>query len=621
VTVRWKGFTPNKPVAVRECVHGATSLSQCSRGNLYSTCGIQCPGDQPIGTSDKNGNGSGSVPVATGLVNTTERGKGNVPGLTFTCGPSDPCDLWVTDTDVDLTTGALVPIGFQPAIDACSGGPGPSLIGSGPASGNQQFRTFAVDVCKPPDNVDLGYTMQFSSRSAMDDYIAGAPYAVSTVRMDPIQTQALQSAGLTAGYAPVLASGEVFAFRIVDTNTRNQITHLTLTPDLLARIFTGQIKYWNIPAIKALNPGVSFPGTIAAIGRGEANEETYQTTSWLWNAARNAYHDGGNVGPPKQNPYNGPADILPVLAGSANPVALVTGEQGVANTVRTGGSDYGSVTSYGTIGYMDSSFAAQYGLPTVTIKFPNGAKVAATSKTIQRAIGAMHVDRYGVGRPNYGIAKPSVWPMPVVSYMVIPRGARKSDNPPDQQTGDALASLVKFMVSAGQHGLVHGYAPLPHQLVEQANTVANQIWSAPPLPPPNTNGGQHQPGGDDPGSVPGTTTGGGTVSTGGTTTLPPVTTSGPTGGTTGTTSTQPVVPTLPVLPAPSMLIASSWSKALPLVVLAGLGCLIVGAFLLLGGDLKGKLRRSTAKVKEVSPLRRKQKLRAVGGSDEGEAAA
>jgi hypothetical protein len=160
---------------------------------------------------------------------------------------------------------------------------------------------------------------------------------------------------------------------------------------------------------------------------------------------------------------------------------------------------------------------------------------------------------------------------------------------------------------------------LPHQLVQQANTAANQIWTAPPLPPPNNNGGQ-QPGGQDPGSLPGTTTGGGTLGTGDTSGLPSVTT-GDTTGDTGVTSPEPVVPALPVLPPPSMLLASSWSKALPLVVVVGLGCLVVGAFLLLGGDLKGKLRRSTAKVKEVSPLRRKQKLRSVGGSDEGEAAA
>ena len=262
-----------------------------------------------------------------------------------------------------------------------------------------------------------------------------------------------------------------------------------MTPDLLARIFTGQLKYWNSPAIKSLNPGVRLPGTIAAIGRGEATEETYQVTKWLHDTATSAYEDGGQYGPKKANPYTRPATILPVLAGAPNPVALVTGERAVAWTVRTGGSDYTSLISYGTIGYMDSSFAAQYGLPTVTIKFPNGKKVAATPGTISRAIGTMHADRYGVRHMNDMVEKAGVWPMPVVSYMVIPRGAKKSKNPPDQATGDAVAALVKLAVSKqSQGGLVHGYAPLPADLVKEANTAASQIWTAPPLPPPQNGG-------------------------------------------------------------------------------------------------------------------------------------
>jgi ABC-type phosphate transport system substrate-binding protein len=625
VTVTWKGFAPNAPVAVRECQQGATSLGQCSKSTLYSTCGFSCPGDWLIGTSDKHGNGFGSVPVATGLINTSAQGDGDIPGSTFTCGPANACDIWVTNDDFDLTSGVFLPIGFQPAIDACSGGSGPSLRGSGPASGNQQFRNFAIDACQPPQNLDLNYTMQNSSASAMADYIGGAPFAVTTVGMDAVQRQALETAGLTAGYAPILASGEVFGFRLFDPVTHNQITHLTLTPDLLARMFTGQLKYWNTPAIKALNPGVRLPGTIAAIGRGEATEETYQVTKWLLDSARSAYEDGGKYGPKKANPFTRPATILPVLAGAPNPVALVTGERAVAWTVRTGGSDYTSLSSYGTIGYMDSSFAAQYGLPTVTIKFPNGKKVAATPGTISRAIASMHADRYGVRHMNDKIEKAGVWPMPVVSYMVIPRGAKKSKNPPDQATGDAVAALVKLAVSKQSQGaLVHGYAPLPPDLVKEANTAASQIWTAPPLPPP-PNGGQHQDGGSDPGNVPGGNPGGTGVPSGGTGgTVPPVISSGPPSAAPSVApSTGAVVPALPILPTPSLLLASSWSKALPLVALAGLGCLIVGGFLLLGGDARGTIKRSTARVKQMSPLKRKRKqsLHSVDGPGEGQEAA
>jgi hypothetical protein len=72
-----------------------------------------------------------------------------------------------------------------------------------------------------------------------------------------------------------------------------------------------------------------------------------------------------------------------------------------------------------------------------------------------------------------------------------------------------------------------------------------------------------------------------------------------------------------------VLLASPWSKALPLVALAGLGCLIVGGFLLFAGDVRGTIKRSSARVKQVSPLRRKRKqqLHSVDGPGEGQEAA
>jgi ABC-type phosphate transport system substrate-binding protein len=620
VTVTWKNFAPNYPVAVKECQHGATSLSQCSRGNLYSTCGFLCPGDWLLGISDKNGNGSGVVPVATGKVNTQQDGS-DVPGYTFKCGPADSCDLWVTNDTLDMSQGIFVPIGFQVPPGACAGS-GTSLSGSGTASGFMQFLNLAIDACSPPDNIDLSLVLQTSAKS-LDDYIGGfSPFAVSSVAMTNGQKQQMNAAGRTAGYAPVLASGEVFAFRIYDTKTQNQVTHLTLTPELLAKIFSGQLKYWNIPAIKALNPSVHFPSTIAAIGRGEATEETYQVTKWFWENAQDAWKAAGKGVKPSLNPFTGPTDTLPSLASSPNPVALVSWANIMANTVRTGGADYGSLTQYGTIGYMDSSVAARYGLATVTIKFPNGKRVAATPKTIQNGIGGMHKDIYGVFHPNWTLQSKSAYPLPVVSYMVIPRGAKKSDSPPSQEVGDALTKVVKLAVGAGQDNLARGYAPLPQALVQEANTVAGQVWSAPPLPTPNHDG-NNGPGGDDStgpnsqGTVPG---GSGTIP--GTTTTIPTTDAGPT-TTTEQTQDPSVTGTLPVLPPAPLLVATTWSKAMPFALAVGLGCLVIGAVLLLGGDVRGSLKRSGQRVKSVVPIHRKPKtaLHSVDGSSKPDEAA
>src|SRR5215831_12059144 len=69
VIVTWKNFAPNQSVGAKECAHDATDTTQCSRPALYSSCGFLCPGDWILGTSDANGNGSGSIPIATGKIN------------------------------------------------------------------------------------------------------------------------------------------------------------------------------------------------------------------------------------------------------------------------------------------------------------------------------------------------------------------------------------------------------------------------------------------------------------------------------------------------------------------------------------------------------------------------
>jgi len=301
----------------------------------------------------------------------------------------------------------------------------------------------------------------------------------------------------------------------------------------------------------------------------------------------------------------------------------VSGPQGLSNLVRTGGSDFTSITQYGTIGYMDSTFAARYGLPTVRIKYSNGKSVVATPKTIDAAIASMHEDSHHVLHPNYGLHTSTQYPMPVVSYMVIPHGAGKSDSPPPQAVGDAVGALVKLAAGLSSNDLIGGYAPLPPALVKEANTMAGQIWKAPPEP--DTGGGNHNPGGDDNNNSGTPPVGQGTGNP--TTTGPGITTPSslpPTGDSTPTPSSAPPIPqqVLPALAPPSALIMTSWSKAVPIIAIAVVACLILGAVLLFGGDVRGSIKRGGARMRAVSPLHRKDKptLHSVdSGSDEAAA--
>ncbi len=58
--------------------------------------------------------------------------------------------------------------------------------------------------------------------------------------------------------------------------------HLKITGTVLAKIYLGQIKKWNAPAIKKLNKGVSLPSEkITPIYRSDASGTTYNFTDYL----------------------------------------------------------------------------------------------------------------------------------------------------------------------------------------------------------------------------------------------------------------------------------------------------------------------------------------------------
>ena len=71
------------------------------------------------------------------------------------------------------------------------------------------------------------------------------------------------------------------------------VSGLKLDPTVIANIFQGNIKTWNDPAIKALNPGVSLPSTaITTAVRSDSSGTTQNFTLYLEDAARSAWKLG-----------------------------------------------------------------------------------------------------------------------------------------------------------------------------------------------------------------------------------------------------------------------------------------------------------------------------------------
>jgi len=490
VQIDWKGFPAREGVYVRECVRNATDpTTQCSRSGTYSICGANCPGIAYLGTSDKTGSGSGVSQVAIGYLNTLVPTFDPVDGLTFVCDYQNPCSLMVMTIPNDLSTGVEVPLSFAKPLVACP--PGARLVdGAGNGAAFRYFLAMSIKLCSGDRKLLPRYRLE-TGPAAINDMAAHlAEYAVTSTPISDTAKQAFDAGGETVGYAPVSASGLVLAFRMTDPVTGRPIRSITLTPSIIAKIFTGTIPSWGDKEILKLNPSVHFPQQMLVFGRGDACDETLEFTSWLWKNARADWLAGGRKTGLHPNPFaGGPTSIFPSVGDKY--VHLVTGAASMVKAVALNYFDVSDPTINGFLGYVDSSLAAQYQLATVSIRYPNGKTVRATPKTFTDGVAAMTPDADGFLLPALGAHDASTWPMTTVSYAVVPRNASGWDAPPEASVLHGIKGLLEFVAGPGQHLANEGYVPLSKDLRRQTLDAAAHLGHAPPqqtqtpTPPPS----------------------------------------------------------------------------------------------------------------------------------------
>ena len=107
---------------------------------------------------------------------------------------------------------------------------------------------------------------------------AGSDSALKTEMKDGVveQTAADKTCGSTAWNLPMVTGPIAVAYKL------NGVDKLILTPDVIAKIFLGQITTWNDPAIAKVNPGVTLPGTaIKVFFRSDESGTTENFTKYL----------------------------------------------------------------------------------------------------------------------------------------------------------------------------------------------------------------------------------------------------------------------------------------------------------------------------------------------------
>lgn len=256
-------------------------------------------------------------------------------------------------------------------------------------------------------------------------------------------------------YLPIVAGGTSFMYRL--TIRGQLVRNLQLSAPTLAKIFTGQIKVWNHPDIKADNPQIpNLPATpITPVVRSDGSGTSAQFSLYMAKQTGDIWKSGMT-------------SDFPAPPGAK----AQQGSDGVANWVAAG---YGE----GAITYVEYAYAKQRNFPVASVKNVSGKYVQPTSDNVAIALTKVKLaadstqDLTGV----YTMQDPRAYPVSSYSYMIVPTNTFGRFN---TGKGETLGKFIKYFLCDGQKQVATlGYSPLPPQLVSFGYAAIKKIPGAP----------------------------------------------------------------------------------------------------------------------------------------------
>jgi phosphate transport system substrate-binding protein len=220
---------------------------------------------------------------------------------------------------------------------------------------------------------------------------------------------------------------------------------LTLDGPLLARIFLGEVKNWNDPAIQKLNPGVKLPSqAIAVVHRSDGSGTTFVFTDYL-----------AKVSPDWKSKVGANTAVeWPVGIGAK-------GNEGVSNNV---------AQTKGSVGYVEYAYAKQNKLNHTKLVNKDGKPVAPTMETFTAAAASANWE----GTPGFGViltneAGAESWPITSATFILIHK------QPKDPvAAGEALKFFSWAYAKGGKMATDLDYVPMPANVV----SAIQKAWSA-----------------------------------------------------------------------------------------------------------------------------------------------
>ncbi|MCZ0987639.1 phosphate ABC transporter substrate-binding protein PstS [Streptomyces diastatochromogenes] len=306
-----------------------------------------------------------------------------------------------------------------------------SYAGTGSSDGRRQFLSGTVDFAVS----DIPFQTHPTDGSAAERPAAGS-YA----------------------YMPIVAGGTVFMYHLTVNGKR--VTNLRLSGDVVTKIFTGVIKTWDDPAIRADNPGLQLPHrTVVPVVRSDGSGSSAQFTLWmtnqhkaLWQAYCRRVGRSGSCGQ---------TSIYPTVPG----MIAQSGDLGVAGYIA---QNYGE----GAIGYVNYSYALNAHYPVAKVLNHSGYYTEPTPQNVAVSLLKARINT-NKSSPDYltqqldGVYNDSDrrnYPLSSYSYMILPLKVRGTFS---QVKGKTLGAFSYYFMCQGQQQAPKlGYSPLPINLVK-----------------------------------------------------------------------------------------------------------------------------------------------------------
>ena len=325
---------------------------------------------------------------------------------------------------------------------ASSSSGGSNLSGTLNGSGSTFQLTFQQEAIAAFKSAQPNLTVNYGgggSGKGRTDLAAGTVnFAGSDSPIPSDETSSFQ--GKTILYFPVIVGPITMAYNL------SGVSNLKLSPATIAGIFSGKIKTWNDPAIKADNSGANLPSTAITLAvRSDSSGTTQNFTEFLVDATGSAWSLGSS------STIKWPSSAR---AASGNP--------GVAQVVKS---------TSGAIGYVDYSTAKASGLTVASVKNKDGSFIAPSPESATAAVDSVAL------KPDLTFAAvwqggPNAYPITYQSWDLV--------NAKQPTAADAanLKAYLGYLLGDGQKLLPQiGLAPLPSSLDQKAVAQLDKITS------------------------------------------------------------------------------------------------------------------------------------------------